>query len=77
VTPDGKPVAGTQPMPYLRTAANEWQGRFSPALNPHWVAYQSDESGRFEVYVSSFPEPRSKTRISTAGMKKRHVEFGH
>jgi len=31
------------------------------------VAYQSDESGRYEVYVNSFPEARSKTRISTAG----------
>ncbi|HEV2198794.1 MAG TPA: protein kinase [Bryobacteraceae bacterium] len=67
VTPDGRPVAGAQPKPYLQSAANEWQGRFSPEPNPRWVAYQSDESGRFEVYVSSFPEPRSKTRISTAG----------
>jgi Tol biopolymer transport system component len=67
VTPDGKPVAGAPPKSYLRTAANEWQGRFSPESNPRWVAYQSDESGRYEVYINSFPEARSKTRISTAG----------
>jgi Tol biopolymer transport system component len=67
VTPDGKPVAGVQPKPYLQTVANEWQGHFAPEPSPHWVAYQSDESGRYEIYVSSFPEPRSKTRISTAG----------
>jgi Tol biopolymer transport system component len=67
MTSDGKPAAGGQPKPYLRTAANEWQGRFSPEPNPHWVAYQSDESGRYEIYVNSFPEPRAKTRISTAG----------
>jgi eukaryotic-like serine/threonine-protein kinase len=67
MTSDGKPVPGTQPKPYLQTTANEWQGRFSPESNPRWVAYQSDESGRYEVYINSFPEPRSKTRISTAG----------
>ena len=67
VTPDGKPVAGAQPRSYLKTPANEWQGRFSPESNPGWVAYQSDESGRNEVYINSFPEARSRTRISTAG----------
>jgi Tol biopolymer transport system component len=67
VTPDGKPVAGAQPKPYLKTPASEWQGRFSPESNPRWVAYQSDESGRYEVYINSFPEARSRTRISTAG----------
>ena len=31
------------------------------------MAYQSNESGRFEVYVDSFPEPHNKIRISTEG----------
>jgi hypothetical protein len=31
------------------------------------VAYQSDESGRYEVYIDAFPQPRGKTRISTGG----------
>jgi eukaryotic-like serine/threonine-protein kinase len=31
------------------------------------VAYQSDESGRYEVYIDAFPEPRGKIRVSTAG----------
>jgi Tol biopolymer transport system component len=31
------------------------------------VAYASDESGRFEVYVRTFPEPGGAWRISTAG----------
>jgi len=31
------------------------------------VAYTSDETGRPEVYVDAFPEPRGKKRISTAG----------
>jgi serine/threonine-protein kinase len=41
-----------------------------PALSPdgRWVAYQSDESGRFEVYVRPFPNSRSgKWQISTDG----------
>ena len=35
--------------------------------NPRWVAYMSDESGRFEIYIDSFPEPRKKIRISIDG----------
>jgi hypothetical protein len=31
------------------------------------VAYQSDETGRYEVYISGFPEPRAKFPISTGG----------
>jgi Tol biopolymer transport system component/predicted Ser/Thr protein kinase len=67
VTPDGKPAAGAQPRPYLRTPFNEMSGRFSPESSPRWVAYQSDESGRYEVYVQAFPEPHGATRISTGG----------
>ena len=33
----------------------------------HWIAYQSDESGQFEVYVQPFPQGGDKWRISTAG----------
>ena len=65
VNPDGKPEA--KPRPYLRTQFNEVTGRFSPEPKPRWVAYQSDESGRPEIYIDSFPEPRSPVRISTAG----------
>src|SRR5215831_2605243 len=53
--------------PYLRTPLNVSWGRFSPEASPRWVAYQSDESGHFEVYVDAFPEPRHKVRISTGG----------
>ncbi len=67
VTPDGKPAPGTQPKPYLRTPFNESWGRFSPEASPRWVAYQSDESGRYEIYIQAFPEPRGATRISTGG----------
>jgi len=67
VTTDGRPVPDAPARPYLRTRFNESYGRFSPEANPHWVAYQSDESGRYEIYIQAFPEPRGATRISTDG----------
>jgi Tol biopolymer transport system component len=50
---------------FLGTPVNEVQGRFSP--NTRWVAYVSDESGRFEVYVRPFPAASGQTPISIAG----------
>jgi Tol biopolymer transport system component len=67
VGPDGKPEAGAKARPYLRTRFNEYLARFSPEPSPRWVAYTSDESGRDEVYVQAFPEPRGKFQISTGG----------
>ncbi len=67
VTPDGKAEANAKPRPYLRTRFNEYLARFSPEPSPRWVAYTSDESGRDEVYVQAFPEPRGKFQISTGG----------
>jgi len=54
-----------EPEPFLRTAANEWSAAFSP--DGRWMAYSSDESGNFEVYVRPFPGPGSKWRVSVAG----------
>jgi eukaryotic-like serine/threonine-protein kinase len=39
--------------------------RFSP--DGRWVAYASTESGKWEVYVTSFPDARGKWQVSTAG----------
>ena len=72
VTPDGKPQPGAKPQPYIRAPFNQTLGRFSPDMR--CVAYQSDESGRAEVYVQSFPETHDKVRISTAG--GRNPEWG-
>jgi Tol biopolymer transport system component len=58
--------SGSQPEPYLKTESNETQGRFSP--DSRFVAYASNESGRYEIYVQPFPTAvGSKTTISTAG----------
>jgi Tol biopolymer transport system component len=67
VTPDGKPVPGESPRQWTHAPFNKKIGRFSPEPNPRWIAYQSDESGRYEIYVDSFPTPRNKVRISVDG----------
>lgn len=51
--------------PYLQSPANEISAVLSP--NGKWLAYESDESGRFEVYVTAFPEPSGKWQISNGG----------
>ncbi len=51
--------------PFLRTPFNETTPRFSP--DGHWLAYVSDESGRYEVYVQPYPGPGGKWQISTEG----------
>jgi serine/threonine-protein kinase len=40
-----------------------------PAFSPdgRWLAYQSNESGTFEVYVRPFPGPGGRWQISTGG----------
>jgi eukaryotic-like serine/threonine-protein kinase len=52
-------------VPFLHTPANE----NAPALSPNgkWLAYDSDESGRYEVYVTAFPDPGGKWQISNGG----------
>jgi eukaryotic-like serine/threonine-protein kinase len=52
-------------VPYLHGSANEILPMFSP--DGKWVAYSSDESGRYEVYVQPYPATGDKWPISTAG----------
>lgn len=60
------PLEGArQPYPYLQTAFNERTPAFSP--NGRWLAYASDESGRFEIYVQRFPGPGEKRIVSNEG----------
>src|SRR5207244_3327032 len=51
--------------PLLRTPFNEGHARVSP--DGRFVAYTSDETGAFEVFVQSFPALGNKRRISTDG----------
>jgi Tol biopolymer transport system component len=58
-------VPGGAPVDFLSTPFNEVQPRFSP--DRRWVAYASDESGRFEVYVRAWPSAADRKLVSTGG----------
>jgi Tol biopolymer transport system component len=64
LSPDGKP------SPLRVTPFNEMDGQFSPGAfsgAPRWVAYASDESGRSEIYVQSYPGGTSRIPVSNGG----------
>ena len=50
---------------FLKASSVLSNGQFSP--DGKWVAYASNETGKWEIYVTSFPEPRGKWQISTGG----------
>ncbi|MGD0697638.1 MAG: protein kinase [Terriglobia bacterium] len=54
-----------KPFPFLASPFNEAQASFSP--DDRWLAYVSDESGKFEVYVVPFPQGNGKWQVSTGG----------
>jgi Tol biopolymer transport system component/predicted Ser/Thr protein kinase len=54
-----------KPVTFLKTPFVEMWPVFSP--DGRFLAYQSNESGRMEVYVQSFPGPGGKWQVSTAG----------
>jgi Tol biopolymer transport system component len=60
-----RPTEGAAAQPYVTTAFNQTFGVFSP--DGRWVAYASDESGKFDIYIDSFPKPGSRLRVTTAG----------
>jgi eukaryotic-like serine/threonine-protein kinase len=51
--------------PLIEDPGDQLQGNFSP--DGHLIAYASNESGRFEVYVQTFPPSDRKWQVSTAG----------
>lgn len=50
---------------FLKATASLRNAQFSP--DGKWVAYSSNESGRWEVYVTTFPDARGKWQVSTDG----------
>ncbi|HTZ96166.1 MAG TPA: protein kinase [Terriglobales bacterium] len=62
VNGDAKPVVIVQPP---SPQSNIFNYRISP--DSRWVAYQSDESGQVEIYITSFPDGKGKWRVSTNG----------
>lgn len=60
------PMKGTRsPQAFLQTPSQE----LYPQLNAEatYLAYESDESGQFEIYLRRFPGGTGKTRLSTRG----------
>jgi hypothetical protein len=51
--------------PVVRTRSSERE----PAISPDnsWIAYSSDESGRFEIYAQPFPGPGERVQLSSDG----------
>jgi hypothetical protein len=49
----------------FNTPANEFQGKVSP--DGRWIAYTTDESGKDEVWVASFPAGKKRQMVSVGG----------
>ena len=54
-----------QPRPVVKTPGYDGGGEFSP--DGRWMAYVSNESGQFEVYLRPYPGPDRKKQVSTQG----------
>ena len=60
------PLSGERtPFDVARTSFAEINARFSP--DSRWVAYESNETGRLEIYVQPFPGPGPKVQVSVGG----------
>ncbi len=60
-----QPVDGGKPIPLLTQGYDERNGEVSP--NGKWMAYDSNESGREEVYITDFPGAHAKMQVSSEG----------
>jgi dipeptidyl aminopeptidase/acylaminoacyl peptidase len=56
--------AVAEPLPF-NTPFNETQGKVSP--DSRWIAYVTDESGKDEVWVASFPSGEIRRQVSVGG----------
>jgi Tol biopolymer transport system component len=60
------PLQGARtPFPLIRTPFLECCAKISP--DGRWLAYMSQESGRFEIYLTTFPTPGPRWQVSTSG----------
>ena len=62
---DGSGLRAGKPEPFLQTPFDERHPSFSP--DGRWMAYDSTESGSFQVYVRAFPEKGGRWQISNIG----------
>lgn len=59
------PASGGELKLFIRGPTRDNGGPISP--DGRWMAYASDETGRFEVYVQPFPEPGRRVQVSHQG----------
>ena len=59
------PTSGGNMTPFLTTKTSETNGQISP--DGKWVAYASNESGDWEIYVTTFPTAAGKWQVSQSG----------
>ena len=59
------PSGGGKPISVLQTSSLADEAQFSP--DHRWIAYNSSENDRFEVYVMPFPPSEGKVQVSTTG----------
>lgn len=59
------PVEGAKAQPYVTAPFDQAYGVFSP--DGRSIAYASNESGQFDVYVDTYPKPGARVRVTTAG----------
>jgi serine/threonine protein kinase len=59
------PSGDRKPHLLTSSSANQDSASFSP--NGRWIVYESDETGRSEIYVQAYPGPGGKWQISTSG----------
>jgi Tol biopolymer transport system component len=59
------PSEGAAATPYAAAQFNQAYGVFSS--DGRTIAYASDESGKFDIYVDSYPTPGARVRVTTAG----------
>jgi Tol biopolymer transport system component len=57
---------GAKPKIFLATAAREYAARPAPQ-DPHYIAYVSDESGKDQVYLTTWPDAERKWSVSIEG----------
>jgi serine/threonine protein kinase/Tol biopolymer transport system component len=62
---DGQGLRAGKPEPFLQSGFDERYPAFSP--DGRWLAYASNESGTFQVYVRAFPDTGGKWQISNTG----------
>jgi Tol biopolymer transport system component len=59
------PAEGAKAQPYATAPFNQTFGVFSP--DGRWIAYASNESGQYDIYIDSYPKAGNRARLTTNG----------